>query len=155
MDRGDGVWHGSGVGIEAMHIKNVPPIDLTFQCGDAPTGSGLWAVSSFQAQMASAGTARFGLRISAVPAGTPAGPVLQLRKIGAAVVGTGWDRMFAEPTVRATDDTKCGDESAAGAGGDVVAAQSAMLRALGEKMARMEHELAQLKQKGSESGRAQ
>ena len=48
MDRGDGVWPGSGVGTEGMHIKNVPPIDLTFQCGDAPTGSKLWAVSSFQ-----------------------------------------------------------------------------------------------------------
>ena len=155
MDCGDGIWQGSGVGIEAMHIKNVPDIDLTFQCGDAPTGSKLWAVSSFQVQMASAGTARFGLRVSAVPAGTPAGPVLQLRKIGAAVVGTGWDRMFAKPTVQATDDIKCGNEDTVRADEDVVAAQSAMLHALGEKMARMEHELAQLKQRGSESRGAQ
>ena len=128
--QGDGVWHSSGTGVEPMQLMNVPPKRAVFQCGDAPQGSKLWAVSSFQLQMKETGTARFGLRLSGVPAtplaattarrGTGAHatttaaargdeeeeeeeelggpPVLELRKVGAAVVGTGWDRMFAQTT---------------------------------------------------------
>jgi hypothetical protein len=122
------VWHSSGTGVEPMQLMNVPPKRAVFQCGDAPQGSKLWAVSSFQIQIKEAGTARFGLRVSGVPAAPPAAttarrrtgahltaaagatagegddkelggpPVLELRKVGAAVVGTGWDRMFAQTT---------------------------------------------------------
>ena len=102
IDAGDGVWHSSGTGIEHMHLSNgmewngrwLPEADAVYQCGDAQQGSRLWAVSSFQLQMAATGTARFGMRLSNVKA-KPPGAVLQLRKIGAAIVGTGWDRMFA------------------------------------------------------------
>ena len=124
------MWHSSGTGVEPMQLMNVPPKRAVFQCGDAPQGSKLWAVSSFQNQIKEAGTARFGLRVSGVPAAPPAAttarrrtgahlttaaaatagggddkeeelggpPVLELRKVGAAVVGTGWDRMFAQTT---------------------------------------------------------
>jgi len=122
MDAGDGAWRTSGTGTEPMHLMNVPPKDLVFQCGDAPQGSKLWAVSSFQLQMASGGTARFGLRVSGVE-GTGSGAVLELRKVGAAVVGTGWDRMFAEPTA----PVKCSG-----------------VEALESQMGRLERELARL-----------
>ena len=124
------MWHSSGTGVEPMQLMNVPPKRAVFQCGDAPQGSKLWAVRSVQNQMKEAGTARFGLRVSGVPAAPPAAttarrrtgahltaaagatagggddkeeelggpPVLELRKVGAAVVGTGWDRMFAQTT---------------------------------------------------------
>lgn len=125
MDAGDGAWRTSGTGTEPMHLMNVPPKDLVFQCGDAPQGSRLWAVSSFQLQMAGSGTARFGLRVSAVGSTAESGAVLELRKVGAAMVGTGWDRMFAEPTA----PVKC-------SGADVEALES--------KMSRLERELARL-----------
>ena len=97
IDGGDGVWHSSGTGTEPMHISTTPEVDAVWQCGDAPQGSQLWAVSSFQLQMASAGTARFGLRLSGIKSGGKSGPALQIRKVGAAVVGVGWERMWAEP----------------------------------------------------------
>ena len=99
MDGGDGVWHTSGTGTEHMHISNVPETNAIYQCGDAQQGSRLWAVSSFQLQLAAAGTARFGLRLSDVEGSAAGAAVLQLRKVGAAIVGTGWNRMFAAPTV--------------------------------------------------------
>lgn len=111
MDAGDGVWRSSGSGVEHMLISNVPKTNAVYMCGDAQLGSRLWAVSSFQLQMQSTGTARFGLRLSDVKgadmSSDPA--VLQLRKVGAAVVGTGWDRMFAAPTLQETG-LSCGRE---------------------------------------------
>jgi hypothetical protein len=44
-------------------------------------------------QMAATGIARFGVRLSDTKGGEMA---MQLRKIGAGVVGVGWDRMFAK-----------------------------------------------------------
>jgi hypothetical protein len=51
IDAGDGIWHSSGTGVEHMHISNVPETNVVYQCGDAPVGSKLWAVSSFQLQV--------------------------------------------------------------------------------------------------------
>ena len=113
MDAGDGVWRTSGTGIEKMHISNVPETNAVYQCGDAQRGSRLWAVSSFQLQLGAVGTARFGLRVSAVQGSTAGGPVLQLRKVGAAVVGVGGDRMFAEPTPAAGPSCERDAESSA------------------------------------------
>lgn len=107
IDGGDGIWRTSGVGTEPMHLMNVPPKDVVMQCGDAPKGSKLWGVSSFQLQMGETGTARFGLRLTQAATAMPfreggegriEDVMLELRKIGAAVIGTGWDRLFAQPT---------------------------------------------------------
>lgn len=147
IDQGDGIWRASGVGTEPMSVRN-PSLGgtpkIVMQCGGAPQGSRLWSVSSFQLQMASTGTARFGMRLSGVHDAPIGSPVLQLRKVGAAVVGTGWDRMFAEPTPASqsyaqdaaedTEDTKVEDDDKTG-----------LLDAMDFKMKQMQAELASLR----------
>ena len=114
-------------------------------CGGAPQGSRLWSISSFQLQMASTGTARFGMRLSDVQDAPVGAAVLQLRKIGAAVVGTGWDRMFAEPTPAApqscSQDVEDDTEDESTGGGD----KAGLLGAMEAQMKQMQAELADLR----------
>jgi hypothetical protein len=148
IDQGDGVWHSSGVGTEPMSVRN-PSLggtpEIVMQCGGAPQGSRLWSISSFQLQMASTGTARFGMRLSDVQDAPVGAAVLQLRKIGAAVVGTGWDRMFAEPTPAApqscSQDVEDDTEDESTGGGD----KAGLLGAMEAQMKQMQAELADLR----------